>query len=210
LSALEPTGIPVVGWAAVPGADAAGGQNYFSSTGDIASHNSDAWNIVLTSRGITKLALVTGSLEAPDLSLLQSLAPSDGASVVYYNAGLPQVVTAPQALSVAQAIQASGATGVVIFGCTDCQTIPIDLNQLGDPGVKVIQTSVFGPQVIKQFGKSVDGMLYSGRHGKPVRDARPGCHGVPQRDGQVRRRQRGVLALPGSCSTPMSRCSSTA
>jgi branched-chain amino acid transport system substrate-binding protein len=159
--ALQAAGIPIVGWGAVPGEATAANSDFFSSTGDIATHNSDAWLQALISKGKTKIALVSGTLEAPDINLMQKLAASDGADIVYFNAGLPELVDAPTQLSVAQAIQSSGAQGVVIFGCDNCQTIAVDLNQLGASNITTIQTSAFGPAVIKQYGKSANGMAFS-------------------------------------------------
>jgi ABC-type branched-subunit amino acid transport system substrate-binding protein len=158
--ALQAAGIPTVGWGAVPGESTAANSDFFSATGDIATHNSDAWIQALTTRGLKKIALVSGTLEKPDIDLLQKLAPADGAQVVYFNDGLPSLVDAPTQLSIAQAIQQSGAQGVVIFGCTNCQTIAVDLNQLGAK-VTTIQTSAFGPAVIKQYGGSANGMAFS-------------------------------------------------
>ncbi|MGA2757704.1 MAG: ABC transporter substrate-binding protein [Solirubrobacteraceae bacterium] len=171
--ALQAAGIPTVGWGAAPGESSAANTDFFSATGDIATHNSDAWLQVLAAQGATKIALVSGTLEEPDMELLKSLAATDGFTVPYYNAGLEMLVDAPTELSVAQAIQSSGATGVVIFGCDNCQGISVDLNQLGDK-IPVIQTSVFGPSVIKDYGASANNMEFSEATANPYASGDPG------------------------------------
>jgi branched-chain amino acid transport system substrate-binding protein len=173
IPALQAAGIPTVGWGAVPGEATPANSDFFSATGDIGTHNSDVWLQALISRGLTKIALVSGTLEAPDINLLQKLAPAAGANIVYFNAGLPEEADAPTQLSVAQAIANSGAQGVVIFGCTNCQTIAVDLNQLGAK-VTTIQTSAFGPAVIKQYGKSANGMAFSIVMANPYEKGNPG------------------------------------
>jgi branched-chain amino acid transport system substrate-binding protein len=172
--ALQAAGIPTFGWGAVPGEATAANSDFFSATGDIGSHNSDVWLQALLTRGDSKIALVSGTLEAPDIALMQKLAANDGADIVYYNAGLPEITDAPTQLSVAQAIQASGAQGVVIFGCNNCQGIAVDLNQLGDTKVLTIQTSVFGPSVVKDYGKSANGMAFSIVMANPYVQGDPG------------------------------------
>jgi branched-chain amino acid transport system substrate-binding protein len=171
--ALQAAGIPTVGWGAAPGESTAANTDFFSATGDIATHNSDAWLQVLAAQGATSIALVTGTIEEPDMELLKSLAMTDGFTVPYYNAGLEMLVDAPTELSVAQAIQASGATGAVIFGCDNCQGISVDLNQLGDK-IPVIQTSVFGPSVIKDYGASANNMEFSEATANPYANGDPG------------------------------------
>jgi ABC-type branched-subunit amino acid transport system substrate-binding protein len=156
VAALGPTGIPVVGFGAFPGWT--GHANVFSVVGDITTHNSDAWLRVLTKLGRTKLALA--GVSEPDLNLLRKLAPAAGAKIVYFNPGLGISVDAPTALSVAQAIKAAGADGLVVLGVGG-PAIQANLTQL-NADVIVEEPSEFGPAVVKQYGDKVDGMIFSG------------------------------------------------
>ena len=158
--ALAAAGIPTVGFGDIPGYS--GHKGVFSDVGDGAGHQTDAWIKALINHGDKKLALLSASIEAGPLSLEANLAPKDGGSVVYTNTGLPYPLDSPTALSLAQSIQSSGATGVLVFGGGG-DAIQADLNQLGDKAT-VLEVSVFGPSVIKQWGTKVNGMMYGAEY----------------------------------------------
>ncbi len=152
---LATTGIPVVGFGALGGYG--GYNNIFSDIGEAAAHASDVWTRILALKGATKVALLDTIYEGKFDSLLQQLAPGVGVTIVYDNATLPYPVDSPTALSLAQAVKASGATGV--YAAAGGDIVQADLNELGYKAT-VLEVSAFGPAVIKQWGSKVNGMSF--------------------------------------------------
>lgn len=152
---LATTGIPVVGFGALGGYS--GYNNVFSDIGEAAVHSSDVWIKVLVQHGAKKIALLNTTFQAPFGALLKRLAPGVGGSVVYDNETLPYPVDSPTALSLAQDVKSSGATGV--FAADGGDMVQADLNQLGYKA-SVLEVSAFGPAVIKQWGSKVNGMIF--------------------------------------------------
>jgi ABC-type branched-subunit amino acid transport system substrate-binding protein len=152
---LATTGIPVVGFGALGGY--AGYDNVFSDIGEAAVHSSDVWLQILKQKGATKIAILNTSIQAKFGALLKKLAPKVGVEIVYDNETLPYPVDSPTALSLARAVQKSGATGV--FAAAGGDLVQADLNQLGHKA-SVLEVSAFGPAVIKQWGPKVNGMIF--------------------------------------------------
>lgn len=156
---LAKSGIPGVGEGFVPGWT--GNPTLFSPVGDVSAHLSDVWMRVLKEEGATKLALLTSPIEKGDIDLMNQQAGAAGVQVALKDTGLPQLLSSADALSVSQRIKSSGADGVLLFGLVGGTQIQANLNQLGVKA-KVLETSEFGPAVIKQYGPRVNDMLFAG------------------------------------------------
>lgn len=159
LGDLQAAGIPVGGDGFVPGWT--GQSNLFPVVGDLAGHNSDAWLQVLKSVGATKIAILSSQLETGDVNLWTKLAPAAGVSITMTDVAVAAVPTSADALSIAQRVKASGADGVLIVGLSGGEAqFQADLNQLGSKAT-VLQTGEFGPEVVKTYGSTVNGMLFA-------------------------------------------------
>jgi ABC-type branched-subunit amino acid transport system substrate-binding protein len=159
LPSTAKSGIPTVGDGFVPGWT--NEPTLFSPVGDVSAHLSNVWLQVLKSHGAQNVALLTSPLEKGDQELMAQQAPKLGMKVALSNTGLPESLSSAEALSVAQQIKSSGATGVLIFGLQGGTEVQADLNQL-QVKATVLETSEFGPGVVKQFGSRVNGMLFAG------------------------------------------------
>jgi branched-chain amino acid transport system substrate-binding protein len=159
LPLVAQSGIPAIGAGFVPGWT--GHPTMFSPIGDVSTHLSDMWLLMLKHyAGATKIAVVTSPLEKADAELTASLGPAAGVKIVMDDTGEPNILTSASALSLAQRLKSAGATGVVMYGIETGESLTqADLNQLGG-GVTVAQPGEFGPALIKEFGARINGELY--------------------------------------------------
>jgi branched-chain amino acid transport system substrate-binding protein len=164
---LAKSGIPGVGEGFVPGWT--GHDTLFSPIGDVSGHLSDVWMRVLKDEGATKLALLTSPIEKGDTDLMAQQAGAAGVTVAMKDTGLPQILSSADALSIAQRVKSSGADGVLLFGLVGGTQIQANLNQLGVKA-KVLETSEFGPEVLKQYGPRVNDMLFAAVFTSPYVD----------------------------------------
>lgn len=130
LGALAQSGIPTVGDGFIGGYT--GHKNVFPAGGDFATHVSDVYLVIAKKYAhATKIALIGSAINASVQAVVENDASQAGISFVYKNLTLPLVPTAPQLLSLAQQVKASGAQAIVDFGVEQLQQLQVDLNQLG-------------------------------------------------------------------------------
>ncbi len=166
LPTLAQSGIPAVGDGFAPGWT--GHRTLFSVDGDVTTHLSDVYFVVLKKyAGASKIALLGAPLLEGDLKNLAGQASRAGVQLVMQDFGLPDVLDAPTALSVAEQIKSSGAQGVVDIGEVGVQQLQTDLNQLN------AHVTVLVPQFTPATADE-NGALYDEQWANPYIKGDPG------------------------------------
>lgn len=162
LPLLSAAKVPVLGYGVSPNWFSGVCTTCYSWSGNIVSINTTAWVTMMVDKGYKKLALFSDVNDPGGLAggrLWKRMIPAAGGTVAYYQEG---VNTADQATmtALAKAIIDSGAQGVLTSGATGGPQIQSALNQLGAK-IPVLQPVVYGAAAAKQYGNSINGMIYA-------------------------------------------------